>query len=146
MSFSSPIQLFGTADERRSTQMKRLLRVVPIRVHLRSSTVPLYSKTKRPPRRRAAHSSEPEPVAKRVTYPVFLRIGAVRAARMAPCLCSSMGRLLRVAQVHPGRSGFEKVDLIEVDVHGRLLAHRQALGRLNASDHVIGQVGAHVQV
>ena len=49
-----------------------------------------------------------------------------------------MGRLFDCAQVHPGLSGFEKVDLARIDVHRRLRIGRQARLGLHSPDHVIG--------
>src|SRR5207302_1400862 len=97
-----------------------------VRCRLRCGSVPesscrqsLQTKTKRPPKL-AAHSSEAEPEIG--VHPLDRGHSSVRAAqtaKLAPCccLCKCMGGLFGKAQVHPGFSGFEKVDLPQVDVH-----------------------------
>src|SRR5438093_12359900 len=70
-------------------------------------------------------------------HPKLLWMGAALASRMCPGLCNRMGRLVCEAKVHPGRSGFEKVDLSEVDVHRRRRVHYKARRRFHTSDHML---------
>ncbi len=68
-------------------------------------------------------------------HPKTLRKGLERRAVVhAVALCKCMGRLTGLAQVHPGRSGLEKVDLPQVDVHRHLRVLLQARLGLDTSN------------
>ena len=89
-----------------------------------------------------------EPVKMRSpAHPGFLRISGLAAlTKMAPCLCVRMGRLFDKAQVHPGRSGFEKVGPFCVNKHPCALAQFKARPSRHPPDHVIVQRRAHIHV
>src|SRR5262249_25111793 len=81
-------------------------------------------------------------------HPASLRNRLSRpwALKMAPCLCNRMGRLVGKAQVHPGRSGLEKVGLFQADQHTAALADLKTLPSRDPPDHVVVQSRAHVHI
>src|SRR5256885_7521371 len=62
------------------------------------------------------------------------------------CLCKGMGWLALKAQVHPGLSGFEKMDFSQIHKHALLRIPLEAGLRLHPPDHVVVQARVHIHV
>jgi hypothetical protein len=77
---------------------------------------------------------------------------ALPATKMEPLSCNRMARLFRCAiarcqaQVHPGRSGLEKVDLANVGINRRRSSHLKPNLSLSSSNHMFVQSRAHVHI